>query len=133
MRNNFGEFESGLAVLLVHVQKSKSKGDSTATETVQETMRTINEFERKKEKLTYGGKELNSEEQLEVRKIEESIAQANTKLFHLMSTQTEETKFGTEVAPKPKLLEDDDDEYLRKRITSTPFNFEQDFYTAHST
>ena len=133
MRNNFGEFESGLAVLLVHVQKNRSRIASTTTETVQETMRTLNDFQRKKEELTYSGKELNLEEQLEVRKIEEHIEQASTKLTDLMNTKTEETKSSTQDAPKPKLLDDDDEDSQKTRITSTPFNFEQDFYPTHST
>ena len=133
MRNNFGEFESGLAVLLVHVQKRRERVASTTTETVQETMQKLKDFERKKKELTYSGKELNSDEQLEVRKIEERIEQASTKLKDLMNTKTEETKSRTQDAPKPKLLDDDDDEQPKTRITSTPFNFEQDFYPAHST
>ena len=128
MLNNFGEVESGLAVLLVHVQKNMvaKKLVCSTTADVQQMMRNLNDL--MKENIQMKGRDdLTIEESIEVKKIDDDIKQAQEKLEHLIKIKTEETKSATK-DPKAKLLEDDDAVTKSRRVTSKPFDFVDDIF-----
>ena len=128
MLNNFGEIESGLAVLLVHVQKSmvSKKLASSTTATVQQMMRSLNDLMKENEQAKTR-EDLTFEERLEVKKIDDHIRQARTKLDDLMRIKTEETKSATK-DPAAKLLEDNDTEATISRVNSKPFDFVENIF-----
>ena len=118
MCNNYGEFESGLAVLLVHVQTSMlaKKLASSKTVTVQHMMRSLTELEKTK---TSGA--LNLEE---LHEIEQHIEKARSKLTALMHSKTEETKTAP-IDAETKLLEEGDTGCSVNRIAGKPFHFDE--------
>ena len=126
MLNNFGEIESGLSVLLVHVQKSMvaKKLASSTTATVQQQMRSLNDLMKQNEQQKTR-EDLTIEERLEVKKIDDHIRQARTKLDDLMRIKTEETKSATKDAAT-KLLEDTDTTI--SRVNSKQFDFLEDIF-----
>ena len=129
MRNNFGEIESSLSVLLVHVQKNmvEQRLASSTTGTVQQSMLSLKNLMKENEEAK-ARQDLTLEERLEVKNIEEQIEIAQAKLTEMMMKKTEETKEGKDKDSKSKLMEDYDTGTNVHKIQSTDFDFIENIF-----
>ena len=129
MRNSFGEIESPLSVLLIHVQKNMvaQRLASSTTGTVQQMMLNLNNMMKENEEAK-SRQELTLEERLEVKKIEEQIEIFQARLKEMMMKKTEETKEGIDKDSKSKLMEDYDTGTNVHKIQSTDFDFIENIF-----
>ena len=129
MRNNFGEIESPLSVLLVHVQKNmvEQRLASSTTGTVQQSMLSLKNLMKENEEAK-ARQDLTLEERLEVKNIEEQIEIAQAKLTEMMMKKTEETKEGKDKDSKSKLMEDYDTGTNVQKIQGTDFDFIENIF-----
>ena len=122
MRNNFGEVESGLPVLLVHVQK-RMISKCLATGTVQDMMRKLQSKmaetaeAKKRDGLTW-------EEHLKITDEENQITVLLEELTEMMNEMTKKT----EEIKENKEEKDEQQETNVTKITSIPFNFHDDIF-----
>ena len=122
MLNNFAEAESGLPVLLVHVQKSMPEMfiNMTGKTDIQDMMRNLQirmtetAKAKKKGDLTY-------DENLKITHEEEQNNTLLEDLAEMIKKQTEETK-------ENKDEKEEQQETNITKITSTPFNFQDDIF-----
>ena len=124
MLNNFGEIESGLSVLLVHVQKHMlaSRLYDSTTGNVQDMMVATTKLMKENDQAKLR-QDLTIEERLEVKNIEEQIDLAQAKLRDMMTRKTNETKEGKDNKSKIKEDLNDDSNTNGSRVASKPFNF----------
>ena len=114
MLNNFGEVESGLPVLLVHVQK-RMMSKCLVTGTVQDMMRELqikmaeNAKAKKRDDLTSDEHLKKSPEEDQINALLKEL----TEMINEMTKKTEEIKENKE----------EDTETNVTKITSKPFNF----------
>ena len=114
MLNNFGEVESGLPVLLVHVQK-RMMSKCLVTGTVQDMMRELqikmaeNAKAKKRDDLTSDEPLKKSPEEDQINALLKEL----TEMINEMTKKTEEIKENKE----------EDTETNVTKITSKPFNF----------
>lgn len=129
MQNNFGEIESALAVLLVHVQQNMvaERLASSTTGTVQEMMRNLIVLQKENEHAKTR-QDLTLEERLELKNMGEQIEIAHSKLTDMMTRKTEETKGGKEKDNKSKLREEYDTGTNVNKLTSKQFDFIEDIF-----
>ena len=117
MLNNFGEAESGLPVLLVHIQKSMPEMFKNCTGTVQDMMRKLQikmkETAEAKQKAGLSCDRITHEEE-ENKALLEDLAE-------MINKRTEETK-------ENKEEKDEQQETNVTKIISTPFNFLEDIF-----
>lgn len=122
MLNSFGEVESGLSALLVHVQKNmiEERFAGSTTRTVQEEYRKVVEME-KENKQAKLRQDMTLEQRLEVKNIEEQIEIVQAKLTQTMNKKIEETKNAKD--DRSQLLDEYDTEAKVTKITSKQFDF----------
>ena len=129
MRNNFGEIESPLSVLLVHVQKNmvEQRLASSTTGTVQQSMLSLKNLMKENEEAK-ARQDLTLQQRLEVKNIEEQIEKSQAKLTEMMKKKTEETKEGKDKDSKSKLMEDYDTGTNVHKIQGTDFDFIENIF-----
>ena len=122
MLNSFGEVESGLSALLVHVQKNmiEERFAGSTTRTVQEEYRKVVEME-KENKQAKLRQDMTLEQRLEVKNIEEQIEIVQAKLTQTMNKKIEETKNAKDDISQ--LLDEYDTQAKVTKITSKEFDF----------
>jgi hypothetical protein len=120
--NSFGEVESGLSALLVHVQKNmiEERFAGSTTRTVQEEYRKVVEME-KENKQAKLRQDMTLEQRLEVKNIEEQIEIVQAKLTQTMNKKIEETKNAKD--DRSQLLDEYDTEAKVTKITSKQLDF----------
>ena len=122
MLNNFGEVESGLSALLVHVQKKMlgEKFASSTTSTVQEEMPKLMKMMKENEQAKLR-QDMTSEQRLEVENIEEQIEIVYAKLSQILEKKTEETKNAKD--DRKEFLDEYDTGAKVTKIISKQFDF----------
>ena len=128
MLNNFGEIESGLSALLVHVQKKMDplKMESSTTRTVQQEMQKCTEMMKENEQAKLR-QDMTMEQRLEVQNIEEQIEIVRAKLTQIMTKKIDESKNA-----KDDMATKDDNEAKVTKINSKQFDFLEIFPTLNT-